>query len=207
MRIDLYGITFDGPAVTYYLWSPWRCTALEHRLFEVVRALPRAGWAQLPAPAEYLGHRAGADKKLVPWTKIEGYFRKAPDTGRVRIQELGLSTEGRRMMIAPRDQRCACRRAQRGRVKAIKAQSISRKLIHRRRWDAATERGVLSEAAIVNEDQQNVRCTFWSLHHLRKLSLVGIEIGATNPAGETKVRLRQNLGSARCRLRDNVRTK
>ena len=40
MKIDLYGLTFDGPAVTYYLWSPWRCSALEHRLFEAIKVLP-----------------------------------------------------------------------------------------------------------------------------------------------------------------------
>src|SRR4051812_29072021 len=61
--------------------------------------VPRAGWA-LPAPEEYLGHRAGADRKLIPWDKIEAYFRKATDTGRVRIEELGLSSEGRHMIQA-----------------------------------------------------------------------------------------------------------
>jgi len=40
MKIDLYGMTFDGPGVTFYLWSPWRCSALEHRLFESIKALP-----------------------------------------------------------------------------------------------------------------------------------------------------------------------
>lgn len=40
MRIDFYGLAFDTPAVTFYLWSPWRCTQLEHRLFDAVRSLP-----------------------------------------------------------------------------------------------------------------------------------------------------------------------
>jgi len=40
MRVDLYGITFETPRVTCYLWSPWRASALEHRLFEVIRQLP-----------------------------------------------------------------------------------------------------------------------------------------------------------------------
>jgi hypothetical protein len=39
MRIELYGIAFDTPGVVFYLWSPWRCTAIEHRLFEAVKAL------------------------------------------------------------------------------------------------------------------------------------------------------------------------
>ncbi len=33
MRIDFYGLVFETPRVTFYLWSPWRAAALEHRLF------------------------------------------------------------------------------------------------------------------------------------------------------------------------------
>jgi hypothetical protein len=40
MRVDLYGLNFETPRVTCYLWSPWRASALEHRLFDVVRQLP-----------------------------------------------------------------------------------------------------------------------------------------------------------------------
>jgi hypothetical protein len=36
MRIDLHGLTFETPRVTFYLWWPWRATALEHRLFDAV---------------------------------------------------------------------------------------------------------------------------------------------------------------------------
>ena len=39
MQVDLYGITFETPRVTCYLWSPWRASALEHRLFDAVRQL------------------------------------------------------------------------------------------------------------------------------------------------------------------------
>ncbi|HJT77935.1 MAG TPA: hypothetical protein VJ739_12100 [Gemmataceae bacterium] len=41
MRLDFYGLTFETPQVTFHLWSPWRAAALEHRLFEAIRALPR----------------------------------------------------------------------------------------------------------------------------------------------------------------------
>ncbi|MGH7173915.1 MAG: hypothetical protein ACRELF_18045 [Gemmataceae bacterium] len=41
MRVDFYGLVLETPRVTYYLWSPWRAAALEHRLFESIRALPR----------------------------------------------------------------------------------------------------------------------------------------------------------------------
>jgi hypothetical protein len=40
MRIELYGMVFETPGVTFYLWSPWRATFLEHRLFEAMRQLP-----------------------------------------------------------------------------------------------------------------------------------------------------------------------
>jgi hypothetical protein len=41
MRVEFYGLVFETPRVTFYLWSPWRAAALEHRLFEAIRALPR----------------------------------------------------------------------------------------------------------------------------------------------------------------------
>jgi hypothetical protein len=37
MHVDFYGLTVVTPRVTCYLWSPWRASALEHRLFDVVR--------------------------------------------------------------------------------------------------------------------------------------------------------------------------
>jgi hypothetical protein len=41
MRIYFYGLAFETPGVTFYLWSPWRAAALEHRLYEVVQNLAR----------------------------------------------------------------------------------------------------------------------------------------------------------------------
>lgn len=40
MRVEFYGLAFETPCVTVYLWSPWRSSALEHKLFEAVRGLP-----------------------------------------------------------------------------------------------------------------------------------------------------------------------
>ncbi len=48
MRVELYGLAFETPRVSFYLWSPWRCSALEHRLFEAVRQVPRAEFEQAP---------------------------------------------------------------------------------------------------------------------------------------------------------------
>jgi hypothetical protein len=42
MRVDLFGLTMDAPGVTFYLWSPWRCSALEHKLFDSLRQIPNA---------------------------------------------------------------------------------------------------------------------------------------------------------------------
>jgi hypothetical protein len=40
MHVEFYGLSFDTPRVTCYLWSPWRASALEHRLFDVIRQFP-----------------------------------------------------------------------------------------------------------------------------------------------------------------------
>jgi hypothetical protein len=40
MRVELYGLAFETPGVTFYLWSPWRASYLEHRLFDALRQLP-----------------------------------------------------------------------------------------------------------------------------------------------------------------------
>src|SRR5215210_121013 len=42
MRVDLFGLTMDAPGVTFYLWSPWRCAALEHKLFDAIKGVPNA---------------------------------------------------------------------------------------------------------------------------------------------------------------------
>ena len=48
MRIDFYGMVFQTPQVTFHLWSPWRSSALEHRLFEAVRQIPDAEYEEGP---------------------------------------------------------------------------------------------------------------------------------------------------------------
>lgn len=40
MRFEFYGLQFETPCVTFYLWSPWRSSALEHKLYDAVRSLP-----------------------------------------------------------------------------------------------------------------------------------------------------------------------
>lgn len=48
MRINFYGLIFETPGVSFYLWSPWRASALEHRLFEVIQGLPKVQTEQAP---------------------------------------------------------------------------------------------------------------------------------------------------------------
>jgi hypothetical protein len=48
MHIDFYGLAFEAPQVTFHLWSPWRAAALEHRLFEAIRVLPRVEVEERP---------------------------------------------------------------------------------------------------------------------------------------------------------------
>ncbi len=54
MRVELFGLTMEGTGVTFYLWSPWRCSALEHRLFDAVKAVPGADFE--PAADELRVH-------------------------------------------------------------------------------------------------------------------------------------------------------
>ena len=48
MRFEFYGLAFETSRVTFYLWSPWRAAALEHRLFDALRGLPRVEVEQGP---------------------------------------------------------------------------------------------------------------------------------------------------------------
>ena len=41
MRFDFYGLAFETPNIIIHLWSPWRATHLEHRLFDALKGLPR----------------------------------------------------------------------------------------------------------------------------------------------------------------------
>lgn len=40
MRLDFYGLSFHTPAITFYLWTPWRASHLEHRVFDAIVKLP-----------------------------------------------------------------------------------------------------------------------------------------------------------------------
>lgn len=48
MRVELYGLVLETPRLSFYLWSPWRAAALEHRLFDALRTLPRTEFEEGP---------------------------------------------------------------------------------------------------------------------------------------------------------------
>src|SRR5262245_14785220 len=54
-----------------------------------------------PAPGEVLGFDTGGDRKLADWSQIVGYFKRlASASGRVSLQEPGLTTEHRPFIYA-----------------------------------------------------------------------------------------------------------
>jgi hypothetical protein len=54
MRVELFGLAMETPGVTFFLWSPWRCSFLEHKLFEALKAVP--GATLEPGPDELRLH-------------------------------------------------------------------------------------------------------------------------------------------------------
>jgi hypothetical protein len=83
MRIELYGMAFDGPGVTYYLWSPWRCSALEHRLFEAIKALPNVDLETAPDEVRLHLTDAKAYRASVQLVErvLKGWQEEASDSG------------------------------------------------------------------------------------------------------------------------------
>jgi hypothetical protein len=86
MRVDFYGLAFETPQVTCYLWSPWRASALEHRLFNEVKQLPGVKTEQ--ATDEMRAHLSDAKT----WRQalhvlarvLKGWQEEAADAGRER---------------------------------------------------------------------------------------------------------------------------
>lgn len=60
-----------------------------------------AGFAAVPIPESYFGHPIGADHTVLDWDKVVSYFHAlAQNSDRIRIEELGKSTEGRPFIAA-----------------------------------------------------------------------------------------------------------
>jgi hypothetical protein len=57
--------------------------------------------APVPTPQSHFGHTLGADRTALDWDRVVSYFRAlAKSSDRLRLRELGLSTEGRPFVAA-----------------------------------------------------------------------------------------------------------
>ena len=57
--------------------------------------------AAAPTPKSYFGHEMGADRTVLDWDRVVGYFQAlAKSSDRIRVEELGKSTEGRPFIAA-----------------------------------------------------------------------------------------------------------
>ena len=83
MRVDFYGLTFETPQVTFYLWSPWRASALEHRLFNTLAALPGMQLEKLPDEScLHLRDSKGWRAALQAMARVlKGWQEEAADAG------------------------------------------------------------------------------------------------------------------------------
>ena len=89
--------------------------------------------------------------------------QNAPDGGSVRGDDAVIAGETRgllgdhaktgRVMVASGDQRGPRRRAQRGRVNVVIAQTVIRDAIHRKRRDDATEGARYAKSGIIRDDK------------------------------------------------------
>src|SRR5437764_6865190 len=52
--------------------------------------------AAVPTPESYFGHPIGADRTVMDWDKVVGYFQAlAKGSDRIRFEELGKTADGR----------------------------------------------------------------------------------------------------------------
>jgi hypothetical protein len=83
MRVDLFGLTMEAPGATVYLWSPWRCSQLEHKLFDALKGLPGAKYESEPDEIRLHVTETKAWKSVLERTTrvLKGWQEEASDTG------------------------------------------------------------------------------------------------------------------------------
>ncbi|SPF40268.1 Peptidase M14, carboxypeptidase A [Candidatus Sulfopaludibacter sp. SbA4] len=58
-------------------------------------------FAAVPTPQSYFGHEIGADKTVLDWDKVVGYFQAlAKSSDKIRVEEIGKTAEGRPFIAA-----------------------------------------------------------------------------------------------------------
>src|SRR2546422_5275238 len=57
--------------------------------------------AAVPIPESHFGHKIGADRTVLDWSKVVDYFQiLAKSSDRIRVEDLGKTTEGRPFLLA-----------------------------------------------------------------------------------------------------------
>jgi len=70
-------------------------------LFVLTLSGPALMAADVPSPEEVLGFAPGTDRTLADWEAIENYFHELDQASdRVQVHKIGLSTEGREIIVA-----------------------------------------------------------------------------------------------------------
>ena len=86
MRVDVYVLLFESQGLTCHLWSPWRCSQLEHRLFDAVKSLSDVEAES--APDELQLHIADAKTSKLAMQALarvlKGWQEEATDSGTER---------------------------------------------------------------------------------------------------------------------------
>ncbi len=86
MRVDLYGLAFETPKVTYHLWSPWRCSLLETRLFDAVAQIQPGETDRAPDEKNVCFRDPRAVKASIATIEriLKGWQEEAADSGSER---------------------------------------------------------------------------------------------------------------------------
>ncbi|MFO0802283.1 MAG: hypothetical protein U0791_04070 [Gemmataceae bacterium] len=84
MRVELFGLAMETPGVTVHMWSPWRCSFLEHKIFEALKTVP--GATLEPGPDELRLHILDAKAWKVAVQNIsrvlKGWQEESSDAGK-----------------------------------------------------------------------------------------------------------------------------
>lgn len=86
MRVDVYGLLFEAQGVTCHLWAPWRCSQLEHRLFDAVKGLADIESESTPDELQlHIGDSKTCKQALQVLARVlKGWQEEATDSGTER---------------------------------------------------------------------------------------------------------------------------
>src|SRR5215467_4282759 len=71
------------------------------RIFGLLLAAALSLAAAPPTPESWFGHPIGADKTVLDWDKVVGYFNAlAKASDRIKVEELGKTADGRPFVAA-----------------------------------------------------------------------------------------------------------